>query len=129
MKCVIPLFPVFSLLYMRYYELALYYKNVKIYDIAYSYIALPAFFIFLTAYIVGIIISICKIRISTKVCCFFKNVLRVGGFLYLIYLIWCIFGNRHIDMCVWYSKWSLLYVVIGVMSSFLFYSNERRDNI
>lgn len=124
MKNVIPLFSVISLIYMRYYEVTLYYRNMKIYDITYSYIAIPAFFVSFTAYIVGIIINTCKIRISVKVHYFLKKLLKMVGSFYLGYWAWKIFGASHIVMRVWNSKWSLLYVVIGVMSSFAFYSNK-----
>lgn len=55
------------LLFMRYYETALYYRNINlILDTLYGYIAIPLFYFLISACLTTIFIKSFKIQISKK---------------------------------------------------------------
>ncbi|GLB28801.1 hypothetical protein LAD12857_07240 [Lacrimispora amygdalina] len=72
------------LLFMRYYETALYYRNINlILDTLYGYIAIPLFYFLISACLTTIFIKLSKIRISKKM----KIFKLTDIFLLIIYMI------------------------------------------
>ena len=72
------------LLFMRYYETALYYRNINlILDTLYGYITIPLFYFLISACLTTIFIKLSKIRISEKM----KIFKMADIFLLIIYMI------------------------------------------
>jgi len=116
---------ILSLLYIRYYETTLYYKQITLYsyilDKMYEYIAIPSFYYFITTFITLIILNLFNINIPKIVQKILKFILILALILYIILITISIIGIITLSTVGFISIYSLLFSVFGCFFALVSY--------
>ncbi len=114
------------LLFMRYYETALYYRNINlILDTLYGYIAIPLFYFLISACLMTIFINLSRIRISKKM----KIFNMIDTFLLIIYMIVLVLrlsGDMSIGIIPFVSKYWFVFIAWGCIFTIDFCIVKKR---
>ncbi|MDK2967175.1 MAG: hypothetical protein PWP53_2787 [Lacrimispora sp.] len=104
---------IFCLLFMRYYETVIYYRNINlILDTLYGFIAIPIFYFLISACLTTIFIKLSKIRISKKMK-IFKMIDIFSLIIYMIFLVLRLSGYMTIGFIPFVSKYWIVFIAWG----------------
>lgn len=111
---VFSLISLLSLLYIRHYENALYYRPVNnIPDIVYTYIAVPSFYYFIAACITTVFINLFKIKIPNLIQKIFMYTVVLILVLYVVFVFSRLIGGAPIPLFGFVSIYSVAFAVLG----------------
>jgi hypothetical protein len=101
------------LLFMRYYETALYYRNINlILDTLYGFMAIPLFYFLVSACLAGIFIKLFNFQISKKIkICKVINIFLL--IIYMVFLVLKLFGYMTIGIIPFVSIYWFVFIVWG----------------
>lgn len=127
-KKFLPLIPVISLLYMRYYETTLGLRmsdtwQSRTYDLLYSHLFIPVFYIVTTYLIVDIIYEYFKLNCSAKTHCIIKYFLLIVALGYCCYLVVLFKSVVRTPLIPFISPRIILYFLLGLL--FTFFINKK----
>jgi len=122
------LFAIISLIYVNYYQAALYYKHTTqysfLFDKTYEYIAIPSFYFFVTAFITFVIFDIFNINIAKRLSKIILLVICLVLILYIVLVILKIARVIAIPTVGFVSIYSIIFSVLGCFCTLASHKNQ-----
>ncbi len=108
-----------SLIYINYYQNALYYKPTAkysiIFDKIYEYIATPCFYFFIAAFITAVILNIVNINISKTLRKIFTYVICLTLILYITFIIVRLIRVINLPPLGFHPIYSIIFIILGCL--------------
>lgn len=104
------------LLFIRYYETIIYFRNINILlDTIYSFMVISLFYFLISACIVTIFIKLSNIKISKMIKRFFRFINIIFVFAYIVFLVLQLLGYISVVMRPFVSLYWIIFIIMGAM--------------
>lgn len=124
-KKILPIIPIMSLLYIRFYESSLYFFappntwQSHIYDLIYSDICIPSFYAVTSFLVFDVIFECFKITCPPRIYYIMKICLLILILCYCCYLFLLILSVIPVTIKPFISPYIILYGILGLLFTFL----------
>ncbi|WP_143321505.1 hypothetical protein [Clostridium sp. HBUAS56010] len=113
-ETILALGSMFCLLFMKYYETALYYRNINIIlNLIYSFVAIPLFYFFLSSCFATIVVKLFSIQVSKLQKRIFKLTDILCMIIYIVFLVLKLFGYITIGYMPFISRCWIAFIAWG----------------
>jgi|GEM_PF-2394485 amino acid transporter len=116
-----------SLIYINYYQNALYYKPTAkhsiLFDKIYEYIATPCFYFFITAFITAILLNIVNINMSKTLLKVLTYVVGLASILYIVFIIVSSIKVINLSPIGFNHIYSVIFIILGCLFALASHKN------